>query len=251
MSDGRWTGTKLDIWLIGWAALLLLNGACIMADSIPDTSVSQAEQWTSSFDFEDCTFADTGSNQYFILRPGYRLTLKGVEDGDSVTLLITVLDQTEKVNGVQTRVVEERESANGELVEVSRNFYAFCPKNGSVFYFGEDVNIYEEGRVVSYKGSWRAGENNSEPGLMMPGLALIGSAYYQEMAPQIAMDRARIVSTGSTVQTPIAVFEHCLVTEETSAVEPDIREYKIYAPGVGLLRDGQLWLVEVDSLKNE
>ena len=56
------------------------------------------------------------------------------------------------------RVVEERESEDGELKEVSRNFFAFCKKTGNLFYFGEEVDDYDsEGNVVSHSGGWRAG----------------------------------------------------------------------------------------------
>jgi len=226
------------IGLLGSLALLIL--APIRINAADDTT---SAGWTSQFALDRCALSDTGQNRYFDLTPGYRLILEGVESGDSARLVITVLDQTELVDGVRTRVVEERESAGGELIEVSRNFFAFCPDNGSVFYFGEDVDLYEDGEVVGHGGSWRAGENGFRAGLMMPGLPLIGASYYQEIAPDVALDRARIVSTDSTVQTPTGPVEHCLVTEETSPLEPNAREYKVYAPGKGLLRDGALWLV--------
>lgn len=221
--------------------VLVLASGDISAET--KQAVSSQRRWTDSFHLDNCNFADTGRNTYFILEPGFQLTLQGVEDDDSVALVITVLEDTQEIDGVLTRVVEERESANGELIEVSRNFFAVCPANGSVFYFGEDVDIYEHGKVAGHDGAWRAGENGFKPGLMMPGLVLVGSSYYQEIAPAVAMDRARVVNTDTTIQTPTQTFRHCLITEETSALEPDSREQKYYAPGIGLIKDGQLWLV--------
>ena len=221
-------------------AVTWLANAAQAQDKLPETSTAK---WTESFDLESCSFSTTGRNEYFVLEPGYRLVLAGVEDADSVTLTITVLNDTQVVDGVQTRVVEERETGDGELIEVSRNFFAFCKENGSVFYFGEDVDIYEDGKLVGHEGGWRAGENGFRPGLMMPGLALIGSAYYQEYAPKVAMDRARIVSLDTVLETPAGRFEHCLMTEETSPLEPASREFKIYAPGIGLIKDQSLLLV--------
>jgi hypothetical protein len=101
------------------------------------------------------------------------------------------------------------------------------------------------GEVVSHEGSWRAGQSDFRPGLMIPGLVLAGASYYQEIAPGIAMDRARIICTDTTVHTSAGVFDHCMVTEETSALEPDAREFKIYAPGVGIIKDGNLWLTGI------
>lgn len=231
-------------------ALLFL--ALCLNTNLPAKSKSRGGatgKWTDTFDLARCDFSSTGENEYFILQPGYRLILKGVEDDDSVTLVITVLDETEEIDGVETRVVEERESAGGNLVEVSRNFFAFCKTYGSVFYFGEDVDIYENGKIAGHGGSWRAGTDDFKPGLMMPGTALIGASYYQEIAPGVAMDRARIVSIDTTLDTPAGHFGNCLMTEETSALEPDTREYKIYAPGIGLIQDGSLLLVESGMIK--
>jgi len=202
-----------------------------------------AADWTSEFNMAGCDFATIGQNRYFKLEPGYQLVLQGIEDGDSVTLVISVLEQTEMVDGIETRVIEERESANGELIEVSRNYFAFCKGTSSVFYYGEDVDMYEDGKVVSHEGAWRAGLDSARAGLMMPGLVLLGSAYYQEVAPGVAMDRARIISTNGTIETPAGAFHSCLITEETSAVEPNAREEKVYAPGIGLVKDGTLLLV--------
>ncbi len=179
-----------------------------------------------------------------MLEPGYELVLEGMDDEDTVELIITVLNDTERVAGVQTRMVEEKESVNGHLIEVSRNFLAFCENNQSIFYFGEDVDIYRDGKIVNHEGSWRAGLNDNRAGLMMPGLALLGAGYYQEIAPDIAMDRARIISLSDTLDTPAGHFENCLMVEESTPLEPGVREYKIYAPGVGLTKDGNLLLTK-------
>jgi hypothetical protein len=225
--------------------LICVVFALAISHSIAQESAEiSTNAWTQNFDLAGCQFSTTGRNTYFILEPGYKLTLSGAEDGETVTLEITVLNDIIDIDGVQTRVVEERESADGQLVEVSRNFFAFCENYGSMFYFGEDVDIYEKGKVVSHGGAWRAGQDGFKPGLMMPGLVLIGSSYYQEMAPEVAMDRVRIVKIDETLETPAGRFTQCLVTEETTPIEPNSREHKIYAPGIGLIKDGSLLLVK-------
>jgi hypothetical protein len=77
----------------------------------------------------------------------------------------------------------------------------------------------------------------------MPGVPLPGSKYYQEIAPGIAMDRAEIVSTSETLETPMGALRDLLKVEETTPLEPGVKEYKYYARGIGLVLDGSLKLV--------
>lgn len=98
------------------------------------------------------------------------------------------------MNGTQTRVIEEREIENGELVEVSRNYFAVCKPSNDVYYFGEDVDDYENGEIVSHPGAWLAGIDGDKAGMIMPGKVQVGLKHYQEIAPGIAEDRAEIMS---------------------------------------------------------
>jgi hypothetical protein len=91
---------------------------------------------------ENCNFASTGKNDYFILEPGYQIILEGEEDGKELQLIMTVLNETKIVDGVETRVVEERETEGGNLVEVSRNFFAICSPTNNAIYFGEEVDMH-------------------------------------------------------------------------------------------------------------
>jgi hypothetical protein len=195
--------------------------------------------WTSDFKVEASDWTSTGRNPYFVLEPGYTLTL---ENGDE-RLVVTVLADTKVVDGVTTRVVEERETKGADLVEVSRNYFAMSLRTNAVFYFGEDVDMYKGGQVVSHEGSWLAGIDGAKFGLMMPGLPLVKARYYQEIAPKVAMDRAEIVSVTDTLKTPAGSFERCVKTRETTPLELLAREYKLYAPGVGLIKDGDMVLV--------
>jgi hypothetical protein len=204
--------------------------------------VSQAQPWQHTFPVETKELATEGENPYFVLKPGYQATYEGKEDGKAAKLVITVLGETVNIGGVDTRVVEEREWRGGELIEVSRNFLAIHPKTGDVYYFGEDVDMYRKGRVVSHEGAWRHGRHDARFGLMMPGLPSVGMRFYQELAPGVAMDRVEIVSLSDTLTTPAGTFARCLRTKESTPLERG-SEYKIYAPGVGLVQDSTLKLV--------
>ena len=206
----------------------------------------KSSAWQSEFPIKDCKMQTTGRNQYFVLEPGYQLQL----EGDNTKLQITVLDDTKTVDGVVTRVVEEREWKKGQLYEVARNYFAICEQTKDVYYFGEDVDFYENGKVVRHDGSWLAGGTN-RPGLIMPGAPKKGMRYYQEIAPRVAMDRAEIVSTTETCKTPAGTFFNCLKVKEGSAMEPLVTEYKYFAPSIGMVGDEDLRLTKHGNIKEQ
>jgi len=217
----------------------------ILASSLAPASVEQPApgDWQRTFNIGAGDVATAGESPYFILKPGSQLTLEGKEDGKTVRLVVTVLDETKIVGGIEARVVEERESEDGALVEVSRNFMAIHKTTRDVYYLGEEVDIYKNGKIVDHEGAWLHGSKGATLGLLVPAAPVIGQRYYQEVAPGVAMDRAQIVSVSERVTTPAGTFEKCLKTEETTPLEPGDKEYKLYAPGVGLVRDGLLALV--------
>jgi hypothetical protein len=215
-------------------AVVLVFATSSLIAQVPDPS------FTSRFDEEKSNLVSSGRNPYFILEPGYVLTL----EGGGTRLVITVLAETKVVDGVETRIVEERESENGALVEVSRNYFAISRRTNAVFYFGEDVDIYKAGKVTSHEGAWLSGVNGARFGLAMPGLPLLRARYYQEIAPKVAMDRAEIISVSESMKTPAGAFTNVLKVEETTPLEPGVKEAKYYAAGVGLIQDAELKLVK-------
>ncbi len=200
-------------------------------------------QFQDTFNVDKATLLDKGSSTYMILEPGYKLVLAEGKD----TLTITVLDETKVVDGVRTRVVEERETKGGKLEEVSRNYFAFDKAAGNIYYFGEDVDMYDaKGNITGHEGSWLAGVNGARFGLMMPGQPKVGERYYQELAPGVAMDRAEVVSVTEKVKVPAGTFKDCLKTRESSDLEKGVEE-KLFAPGVGLLKDGGFKLAKIEK----
>lgn len=208
-----------------------------------DADEEDEEEFTMEFGVDKNELTSTGVNPYFNLTPGYQLVLED-EDG---RLQITVLNETKTVDGVETRVVEEREWEDGNLAEVSKNFFAISKRTNSVFYFGEEVDIYENGKVTKHEGGWLAGQNGARFGLIMPGQVLLDAKYYQELAPGKAMDRAEIEDIDETVETPMGVYKNCLVTEETTPLEPNEKEKKYYAAGVGLIQEEGMKLVKAST----
>lgn len=213
-----------------------------------DNEGELAQGWKDSFDLDACEFSSVGSNNYFILEPGYNAVLESPDKTDSSQLIITVLNETKSVNGIETRVVEEKETEDGELKEISRNYFAICIPSNDVFYFGEDVNMYEKGNVTNHEGSWLAGIDSAKPGWIMPGNPQVGMKYYQEMASGVAEDRAEILSIDSSISTPSGDYDKVLKIEESNPIEEGVLEYKYFAPQVGLVQDEELILVSYSGV---
>ena len=196
-------------------------------------------EWRDRFDVNKADLLPTGTNAYITMQPGRVLSLKHGND----TLIVTVLAQTQEVDGVVTGVLEERETKNGQLIEVSRNFLATDRNTGDVYYFGEDVDNYKNGKVVDHESAWRAGTGGARFGLMIPAKPMVGQAFYQEIAPKVAMDRVEVVSTNEIVKTPAGTFEQCVHLRETTPLERGV-SHKYYAPGIGIIKDDEFELVE-------
>lgn len=196
-------------------------------------------------------FSLEGASEFFPLVAGNMSVLEGVEiddEGEEVEIRIEsyVLDETEMVAGVETRVVEESEFEDGELVEVARDFYAVLA-DGTVCYFGEDVDNYEDGMVVDHEGAWRAGENGNKPGIIMPGDPQVGQIYMQEDAPGNAEDQAENIALGEELDVPAGVFDNTLNVEDCNPLDEGARDEKVYVSGIGIAKDEVAELVSFEE----
>ncbi len=223
--------------------LLALAGALApCALSTPLAPVA-AKRFTRDVSTDGCAFSSIGTNDYFPLDPGRYSILQGMDHGHLDRLEIRVLDEMKKVGGVDCRVVEEAKLVDGELVEIVRAYYAVDAATRNVHSFGEQVDEYENGVVVGHAGSWEAYLQGAQPGLAMPGTPLLGARYYVQQVPGVAEDRAEITELPEGVKTPAGMFRACLITEETSVLEPGETAVKAYAPGVGVVKDAHLKLI--------
>jgi len=197
------------------------------------------KDWQSTFSVDKKTLGVRGTNPFFNLTPGYQLSYAHKKDTETVS----VLDETRVIDGVTTRVVEDRELKNGELAELTRDYYAIDTITNDVYYFGEDVDVYKNGKIVDHEGSWMSGLNNAKFGLMMPAKPMTGQRFYQEQAPGVGMDRAEIVSISASVITPAGKFGSAIYVVETSSLEVGSSK-KWYVSGVGPVKDGDMVLVK-------
>ncbi len=210
--------------------------------------------YTTDFDLHPGReFVPDGSNPYFTLEPGVTHRYAGVDGaGDAVELTSVVLAETRTIRWrasgrrvvTVARVIEEREFHNGELMEIARAFYARCADTNAIFMFGEEIVRLEDGELTPTAEDWIAGVDGARPGLAMPAQFLLGARYVRHVAPGVSLDLAEQVAMGGRMSTPAGVFVDCVTVLESSAIEADDETLKVYAPGVGLVADGPLQLVE-------
>jgi hypothetical protein len=233
-------------------AVLLLAALAPLAAA----AVAASDGFTDQFPIAACDFQTLGGNAFVKLQPGRQLYLNNkrcVKDGDCnelVELWITMLPDVRvikfsdhgKERYARTRVMQEYETVDGKLDEVSLNYVASCAPMNDVYYFGEDTF---DGDGNLEPDSWLAGKNGARPGILFPDRAfLLGSRYYQEMAPN-AQDRSEHTAMGFEFEVPAGNFKNCVEVTETSPLEPGHESAKIYCPNVGIVRDGDLELVKV------
>jgi hypothetical protein len=222
-----------------------LVSATLCGTALAASSTPAAKAWQEDFGVANCKMASTGRNDYFVLEPGHQLVL---EHG-KVRLQITVLDETKVVDGITTRVVEEREWDQGVIQEVSRNYYAICEQSKDVLHFGEDVEVYKDGKLLKNDGTWLAGSNGHRPGLVIAGQPKLGMKYYQEIAPGVTLNRGEVVSLTATCKTAAGTFKNCMKVRGTSGMDAKKLEYKFYAPQIGLVQDEKMRLVKFGVVK--
>jgi hypothetical protein len=218
--------------LAGGAALVALTSAC----GATDTPVLPRGDESVELDPDDFTLEI--DNAWMPLRPGgrwvYRVTYP---DGSQKRIVMTVLDETREVMGIQARVVHEVETVNGEVVEKTHDWYA-QDADGNVWYLGEDTKELENGRVSTTAGSWEAGVGAGQPGILFPARPEVGLAYRQEFYGADGVeseDVEEILRLNEKVRVPYGSFRNVVMTKDVTPDEPEIVQYKFYARGVGLV----------------
>ena len=185
--------------------------------------------------FDPDAFVDEIDNEFFPLLPGTTFVYEGSKEGVSTRNITEVTSQKKRILGVRTTVVHDRAFEDGVLVEDTFDWYA-QDEEGNVWYFGEDTKeLDENGNVVSTEGSWEAGVDGAEPGILMKADPKKGDRYRQEFARDVAEDVAQVVSLDETACVLYGCFSGLLQTKESTRLEPAIAEHKYYAVGVGFV----------------
>jgi len=175
------------------------------------------------------------TNPWYPLKPGTRWTYRETEDRETMRVVVTATSEVRKVaNGVTARVVRDTVSLDGHVVEDTKDWYAQAA-DGTVWYLGEDTVEFEDGRIASRKGSFEAGIDGAEAGIVMPASPKVGQSYRQEYYKGEAEDRGKILAFGKRARVPAGAYTGLLLTADTTPLEPKVLEHKYYAKGVGLV----------------
>jgi hypothetical protein len=242
-----WTRSKLVLT----TALVALSSCDLSHPSIPVDAPDRLESNAKALGPETCAFGQTftllAGNPYYPITAGSYWVLEGDDEGTPVRVRIDATAETEQVGGVTTRVVTETESAfdaeagEWELVEISHNYFALT-RAGTLCYFGEAVDIYQDGEVVSHEGAWRADAPGNAPGVFMPADPQPGMTFQMESAPGVAEDQGKIEGAGP-ITVPVATFTETIRVREFNPLDRG-KGFKIFARGVGMIVDGPVELVE-------
>jgi hypothetical protein len=199
-------------------------------------------------------FTPDVTNALFPLVVGRTMIYTGVKDGSKALDVVVVTGHTRRVDGVLTRVVQDRLYLNTVLAERTSDYYA-QDRCGNVWYFGEDTATLDaHGRVVDTGGTFHAGVDGAQPGVFMQVHPQLGRWFRQEWFAGEAEDTFRVIDVSAPVRVPFGSFRHALRTEERTALEPAVVDNKYYVRGVGAVFEGavrggdeQLRLVEIIS----
>jgi len=177
-------------------------------------------------------FSSVIDNPYYPLKPGTTFVYEGQTPDGFEHNEVAVTHKTRKIVGVSVVEVHDRVWTDGKLTEDTLDWFA-QDKQGNVWYFGENSKQLENGLVVGLEGSWTGGVDFAKPGIIMEAHPAVGDFYRQEFSLGVGEDVGAVVSLDQNVTVPAGKFDDCLKTKDTTPLEPDVAEFKFYAPGVG------------------
>jgi hypothetical protein len=185
------------------------------------------------FEIDPADFTTEITNPYFPIAAGKTWIFRETDaEGAERKVVVTVTNDTKTIMGIETRVVHDQVTEDGQLSENTYDWYA-QDSQGSLWYFGEDTKEYEHGKVKSTEGSWEAGVDGALPGVIIPADPQPGMVYREEYYKGHAEDGAEILSLNAHAKVPYGTFEHVLQTRNFTPLEPNLVEEKFYAKDVG------------------
>lgn len=223
-----------------FSILLALGAAACSSESAektgPDTTGLPAKydpKSDYSIDIDAADLTPEITNPLFPAPVGAKWVYESKVGDDVERIEVTVEPGEKDVWGAKARIVRDTVTLNGELIEDTWDWYA-QDDDGHVWYLGEDTAEYAKGELVCHCGAWEAGKDGALPGVMMMAEPVKGYSYRQEYFQGEAEDYAKVISLNETVKVPAGTFTGCLKTQDMSALDPSMKAFKYYCPGVGL-----------------
>ena len=212
--------------------LLLLPLVLITACGQTAAVIDPGDGGTYSFELTPADFVAEIDNPYLPLAVGARW----VYEGSGERTVVEVLPETRVVMGITATVVRDTVTEDGELIEDTYDWFA-QDVEGNVWYLGEESVEYQNGEPVSTAGSWESGIDGALPGIAMPALPAVGQAYRQEYYLGEAEDMAEVARFEDSLSVALGDFSGVLVITEWTPLSPRTVEEKLYAAGVGMIKE--------------
>lgn len=239
--------------LIALIAVTASLTACGGDDGAAGRSLPQGSEPVK---LDPADFTTRIDNPYWPMRVGSRWVYRETDtSGNRERVVVAVTARTKKIaNGITARVVRDTVTERGVPVEVTDDWFA-QDDHGNVWYLGEYVTNYENGKVVDHAGSFEAGVDGAQAGIAMPADPKPGLAYRQEYYKGEAEDRAAVITVGEEqVEVPYGMFKNdVLMTRDLVPTEPTVQELKFYGRDIGPLlsihTDGDGGRAELVSFK--
>ncbi|MBW7882623.1 MAG: hypothetical protein H3C34_08295 [Caldilineaceae bacterium] len=233
--------------VVAGAVLVLLSAACapvsnpnsaLQATATPASSSQQSTE-PSALEAHTPSFSHPTqvTNPYLPYGLTHYAVFLGEAGGSPFRAELRLLPRTESITwdgGTTDNIVIQYSAfSDGHLVEVAYDYYAQAD-DGSVYYFGEDVYNYEDGKVVDQDGSWLAGRDGAPPAVMMPAQPQTGMVYHPENLPGVVFETDEIIAMDAAVTTPATgAINNGLRVQET--LMDGAIEYKTYGLNFGEL----------------
>ena len=233
--------TKSLQGLIAFPAVLLALAGCgddEAASSTAKEPVSSAglPQGSETVELDPAQFTTEITNPYWPMAVGSRWVYREFDsEGADQRVLVTVTPKTRQIaNGVEARIVRDvvTDNETSDPVEVTDDWYA-QDEAGNIWYLGEETTEYENGKPVSSEGSFEAGVDGAQAGIIMPADPTPGLSYRQEYYRGEAEDEGEVVSLDEQAEVPAGHYSPALMTKDLNPLEPKVLEFKFYAEGVG------------------
>jgi len=214
-------------------AVVLAIGAWPGGIATAGTCPVPLPQGSDPVTLDPADFVDQIDNPYWPMAPGSKWVYRETDsEGLALKVEVTVTTRTREILGIDATVVHDAVTEHGQLIENTFDWYAqdMC---GNVWYMGENTKEYENGVVVSTAGSWEAGVDGAQPGVIVPADPQVGLVYREEYYAGEAEDAAEVLSLDEQAQVPYGHFRDALLTKNYTPLHRRILEYKLYAKGIG------------------
>ncbi|HEV2777286.1 MAG TPA: hypothetical protein VGV90_16985 [Solirubrobacteraceae bacterium] len=221
--------------IAGWA-VAVVAAASLAACGSEDDPNRGLPQGSEPVKLDPADFTTKIDNPYFPMPVGTRWEYRETDTtGGREKVVVRVTDETKRIaNGITARVVRDTVTEKGVPVEITDDWFAQDDK-GNIWYLGEYVTNYEDGKVVDHAGSFEAGVDGAQPGIAMPADPKPGVSYRQEYLKGEAEDEGAVVTVGEEqVEVPYGYFkDDVLMTRDLVPTEPRVQELKFYVRGIG------------------